>query len=403
MMLRRLKDLIDGGASKRRRKARKEAKRQSLQALALPKAISRPLWQRHRPYKRLQAEPIWPAGSVAPLGDSDIRRLTAAYRHAHERFAFGEGSIWHSFFQEKQAQAHQAFVSDDIGKARALLSDPARNYVLYGFDSLFKDFIERMKRPESDASGYAMVILDHLIRLGEAIGILRVECPEHGEWVASAKWTAERLLPIIEARLGFPLSCPDIYPQDVGLATPRGALTYRAVHAVYQAHRLRQLVAGIQGRKARVCEIGGGLGRTAYYAHLSGITDYTLVDIPFTAISQGYYLMMAMGGDAVTLSGEAPRPDSGIRILSPEDFFELEERFDAILNVDSVTEFGWDDFARYMDRISLISDRFLSINHEQNRPWVFEALYRSERVTDLQRHPYWMRTGYVEELATFRQ
>jgi hypothetical protein len=401
-MLRRLIGLINGGASERRRKERKKAKNPSLQDLALPKSISQVLWRRHRPYKRLHAEVVWTKGSIATDDDQDIRRLIAAYRYGHDRFRFGEGSTWYLIFEAKQAEAHNALLSGDIGKVRALLANPAGNYVHYGFDILFKDVVETMQKSDADALGYAMIVLDQLIRLGEAIGVLRAECPEHGRWVASAKWTADKLIPIIEAELGFPMACPDIYPMDIGLVTPRGALTYRAVHAMYQAHRLRQLVAGIRGRKARICEIGGGLGRTAYYANLAGIADYTLVDIPFTAASQGYYLMKVMGCGAITLSGETPRTEGGIRILSPEEFFKLEERFDVILNVDSITEFGGGDFTRYMDKIQTITGRFLSINHEQNQPRVIEALRRSERALDFQRHPYWMRTGYVEELATFR-
>ncbi len=400
-MLRRLIGLIDGGASERRRKARKAEKRKKKAPSQLSEASLRQLWHKHRPYQHLDAKVRWPEVAVPQDNDAEIQRLMQAYRSANERFRYDTSSMWSDFFKLHHAQSHAAFLADDVAKVRDILGNPGDNHLFYGFDNLYQGFIKQLKDSGPNAKGYGMVILDHLIRLGEATGALRLENPEGGPWLASAKFNADQLLPLVENGLGFTLECPEIYPLDVGLATARGALTYRAVHAAYQAYRLRELAGDRPPASLRVCEIGGGLGRTAYYANLAGFTDYTLVDIPFTAISQGYFLMRALGPECVSLSGEAPGAATQVRLMAPEEFHALERRFDIILNVDSITEFGPDTCATYLAKIATLTDRFLSINHEINQPRVFEAVRACGRRCRVQRHPYWMRHGYAEELVDF--
>jgi hypothetical protein len=78
----------------------------------------------------------------------------------------------------------------------------------------------------------------------------------------------------------------------------------------------------------RLLEIGGGLGRTAYYAWQFGLRDYTLIDIPITAVAQANFLGRVLGERAIQLYGETGQ--CGIRILPPGMFLDREDFRDLV-------------------------------------------------------------------------
>jgi putative sugar O-methyltransferase len=155
-------------------------------------------------------------------------------------------------------------------------------------------------------------------------------------------------------------------------------------------------------RTPRVVEIGGGLGRTAFYSSQLGVKDYTIIDLPFTAVSQAYFLMRTLGMENVILHGESGAPQSKIKLLQPSAFLEGTDKVDLIVNIDSMTEFDRPTADRYWGQIKRRSTQFLSINHEANPFTVKEIAEADEAgVASSQRYPYALRNGYVEELFTF--
>ena len=144
------------------------------------------------------------------------------------------------------------------------------------------------------------------------------------------------------------------------------------------------------------------MGRSALFASQLGLKNYTIVDIPMTAISQGYYLMRCLGEDAVALPGEPRRVQDQIKLMHREEFFSSAEHFDLVANVDSLTELGHGLGTRYLKKISTITPKFLSINHEANSIRVIDLLKELDRPYKISRYPYWMRQGYVEEFVKFQ-
>jgi hypothetical protein len=350
-------------------------------------------WQRYRPYENAAAPWAW--GQAAPADDRAIvARLMTAYRRGTDQSPLDQASMWYAFFANHHAAAHAAFYTGDLAAAQRFLADPGAGKLFFGFDNLYDDFVQTMRNVASQRELYALMIFDSLLRLAEATGAIRLGNPETGAWRAALNMPVDDVVQAIERVLGFAVTPPSIYPNEIGLATANGPLPHRAVHALYQVHRLRQLSGG---RPVRVCEIGGGLGRTAFYAVKAGLIDYTLVDIPFTSIAQGHYLARTLGPDAVALPGE-PLRSAKVRLMTPEDFFAAADRFDIVLNVDSLTELAPETASRYVGKIAQCADRFLSINHEANAFRAFDLLSGRE----IERYPYWMRQGYVEELVRFR-
>ena len=148
-----------------------------------------------------------------------------------------------------------------------------------------------------------------------------------------------------------------------------------------------------RGRGCSILEIGAGMGRTAFYAREWGLGQYTIVDLPMSNVAQAAFLGAVLGEDAICLTGENR---SGIRILTPEWLFATDDRFDIILNTDSLTEMPLETATRYAQIAMDRAGKLLSINHEANDALVHELAPLRGR--SLYRSTFWLRPEYVEEL-----
>jgi hypothetical protein len=298
-----------------------------------------------------------------------------------------------------QRSVVEAIRARDTETVSKILRRPHEGYLLYGFEDLGVWSIEAYRNPER-RTGYAAHCYELLQRLARATGVLPVPNPEAPDREISVPGLPA-LLDRLEAVLGFSIRPPEPYPFYYGLATDRGVLGERVLNAVYCAWRIRQLTAGLAS--PRILEIGAGVGRLAGYAHRSGLTDYWIVDVPITSLVQGHFLACALGEDRVILDGEPDghaRKDA-VKILNPERFFADERlQFDLVINIDSLTELGRDVATSYFRRAAERSPVLFSVNHEVN-PFRVIDLHEGLRVfNSVDRYPYWMRNGYVEEIFT---
>jgi hypothetical protein len=347
-------------------------------------------------------------GVTSPPADGADRRalttrLLKAYRIADADGGGGGDSAWTEYFRTLHGDLHRMFMADDVDGAGAVLSDPGATNLFYGFDQLAKDHLA-FAASARWRSANARATADSIVRLAEMLGVRRhpnAEAIANG-YVRRETVDAASCLPLIDAAIGIPVDVPAPFPGDHGLATVRGVVSYRTPQAVYQAWRIRQMTCGI--RKPKVLEIGGGLGRTAYYANRLGIADYTIVDLPMTSLAQGAYLGRALGEDRVALLGEKHRDAaSRVKLISQKSFMEGKSRYDLIVNVDSLTEMSRDVAGDYMGQILKRADAFLSINHESNPFTVRELLDECEVPRPVTRMVCHMRNGYVEEFADLRK
>jgi len=274
------------------------------------------------------------------------------------------------------------------GTAGPMLRDPARSRLFFGFDGLTVG-------SEPDAPLAAAITYDGILQFAVAVGAARAYYPEAA--TAGAPPEIEDLLRKIDDAIGIRVSFPNPFPNEVGLMTSRGIATFRGAQSLCQAWRMTRLVSNL--RTARFLEIGPGLGRTAYYAYQFGARDYTLIDIPLSNAAQGYFLGRVLGGEAVRLYGEqAPAP---ITIVPPAVFLDGTDQFDLVANFDSLTEMSRPVAEAYWRRVQGGTHIFLSVNHEHNA-FTFRDIYTASGHGNLvARGLYWLRRGYVEEVATF--
>ena len=322
-----------------------------------------------------------------------IDRLSASYRQRAE----APTGMWGDFFRDLHGDIHNAILGSDRGRIEAILRNPVSSDLLYGFDYTARSF--RRGGPRIEDRHDPALTLDGLLCLAEAVGARSLENPERYTWRAR-KTGAEEVMAQLEDAFRLRLSIPNPFPAEYGLVCRDSIMSYRVPQSIYQAWRISQIVKNIE--RPRVLEIGGGLGRTAYFARQFGITDYTIIDIPVSSLAQGYFLGRVLGDSAVQLHGEPFGASADrIKLMAPRFFLDGTDRYDLVLNVDSLTEMGSVAAREYWFAIRRRAGVFLSINHEANEFTVRELIKDSAGIAKINRAPSWMRRGYTEELVEF--
>src|SRR5207248_2501785 len=140
-----------------------------------------------------------------------------------------------------------------------------------------------------------------------------------------------------------------------------------------------------------------------YYAYKLGIRDYSIFDLPYINVLQGYFLLKALP-NSVSLYGEKQK---AIKIM-PDFMFgkSLKNRFDLVLNADSFPEINIETVRNYLKDIKKNTKKYLLIINQEGES-SFAAIKQSvvsKIVLDIggfskvYRFPFWVRKGYVEEL-----
>jgi hypothetical protein len=315
-------------------------------------------------------------------------------------------SFWDNYINKLNSSVHNALNSGIPELAASILRNPSQNTHFWGFDSIAKAPIgeiephERVLRMQNKQapldSMLAVWIYDGLLSLADAVGARRVTYPETSRKHKISYGDVDEILDAIEDSIGSLVLFLNPYAGEVGLASKRGIISFRAVQSLYQAWRIRQLMDGIQN--PRILEIGAGLGRTAGFAWQLGLRDYSIIDIPLTNAAQGYFLGRTLGESNIRLFGEPSR--GGVQIIPASELRSIDGNFDLVVNVDSLTEMDSNAATEYFEFAKRSAPLLLSINHELN-PITVKSLYEGDPNIKAMRYPYWIRRGYVEEILKF--
>lgn len=284
-------------------------------------------------YRRSESLDVVPGRTMSIFVDdqSIVKRIVNSYQLAIVEQEDLGNSMWKVIFNQYHAKIHPIFKDGDLVAAGAILRDPGSSDLFWGIDNLAVSLLTPL------TTDYPAHCLDILVRFAEAIGAVRIENPEGYAYFPLVRWDADTIIQSIQKALEAPIYFPNPYPNEYGASSSYGVISDRATHALYQAWRIKQLLKGVQ--HPRVLEIGAGVGRTAFYARLLGIEDYTIVDLPMTSLASGYFLSRTLGEDQVQLYGERMEGSAKrIKFISPAKFISGEEHYDLIINVDSMTE-----------------------------------------------------------------
>lgn len=261
-----------------------------------------------------------------------------------------------------------------------------------------------------------------LLAFVERSGALPVENPEQSAWGSSMKIPLAQLMTHARRALGVPFAPPAVDGGLYRLPTPKGGFHERDVYAAETAYALRSLTGD---RPAFTIEIGGGVGKAAYWNVLSGGASarlpgvplpggpapkkpvHGIVDLPHILVLQGFALAAAGASFATAIEIEAGMEAEVL--LVPPNKRDLLTAFrpEVFVNVDSLPEIPAAEAREYVRWMTTMGrSALLSINHE-TRPLVQAPNVRQNRVADLfasanarrtDRRLSWTRGGYVEEI-----
>ena len=295
-----------------------------------------------------------------------------------------------------------------IAKVRAnklnleiMLDDPSKFNLFYGFDNNCESHLKTIRPRYIDYFQNNELVIDKILNLAQFLGILRHNNPERYMLIGNKKPNIETLIDKIEERLLIKLNFKNVFPGEEGIKTSRGILSNREIQAIYQAYKIKRICK--KNNYKNILEIGGGLGRTAYYCREFGIKNYTLVDLLIPRICQINYLARVVGESEVLSEKKISNfrgIEDKIKIVSPNYLFKDDNNFDLVFNSDSITEIDMLTQKKYVNFIKKNTKYFYSINHESNKNKVID-LFDNFKIDEIERNLYWLRKGYLEEHFKF--
>ena len=321
-----------------------------------------------------------------------LYRLQKEYIQREKKHQYNKNStdVWDPIFNNFQKDLQQILQNKNEKKILHLLNNPGQTNLFLGFETnvsskIWADVEENL------------FAIDRLISFAEFLGIENIYNPERDK-ISVSKINIENLISQIEKKIGIKLIFKNPFPGERGVKTSRGILNEKEIQAMYTAYKISLIIK----KNENVLEIGGGLGRTAYYCDLFGIKDYSIVDIPITFLAQGNYLARVLDPKKIKFENELSKKyvKKSIKLITPEYFLKNDTKYDLILNCDSLTEINIDLALKYMGKISK-AKYFLSINHEKNN-FKVSTLIKKFKFVKYLRSLYWLRKGYVEEFIKFR-
>ena len=282
-----------------------------------------------------------------------------------------------------------------------MLDDPSKFNLFYGFDNNCNSHLKIIRPRYIDYFQNNELVIDKILNLAQFLGVLRHNNPERYMLIGNKKPNIDTLIDKIEEKLSIKLNFKNVFPGEEGVKTSRGILSNREIQAIYQAFKIKKICK--KNNYKKILEIGGGLGRTAYYCREFGIKNYTMVDLLIPRICQINYLARVIGEQEVLNEKKISNLQSvedKIKIVSPDYLFKDNNNFDLVFNSDSITEIDMLTQKKYVNFIKVNSKYFYSINHESNTNKVID-LFDNFKIDETERNLYWLRKGYLEEHFKF--
>ena len=359
----------------------------------------------------------WPAaagGFTAP-GDAKraqplAERLLVAFRKAADDDPAAaerpENDVWSHLRDSCHGDLVELIRRGDVAGLARYLCDAHAHGITHGITQGHVVTPLLRSRPEIQRVERARYC-DYLASLAECLGVLDVEAPEqHGRWAENIHEPPDRLLRLIADHLGVPVGPPQVVGSLFGLKTEVGIVSARDLLAIYAATRLKALADNLELDRATVCEIGTGLGGTAYYCHRLGLGRYTAIDLPIMNLLQGFYLIRALPKANVRLYGEPGLAEADIAILPTWAFGTPGSAADLLFNSDSFPEMHRRYSVDYLRRAPTVIRRgLLSINQESRgpqhgsepQPSVRDLVVEAGGYRQGTRTRNWLRPDYVDE------
>jgi len=338
------------------------------------------------PEVNVQYVPLQRSGSDVQIAERILKSFGKARAVEHKKIT---GDIWDRI-QEKHADFY-AICHDPIQVADYLNNMNQHNITLGISSSTLGEFCT-MHENEAVRQSWGVFTKDMLVCLAEAVGALPYNLTGGNLYISE-----KVILDAVEEKIGISIQSSNMEGGLYKLNVGKHLFVHRDFWSLYIAWRAVQLV----GSSATIAEIGGGMGKVAFFARQFGLRDYSIYDLPIINVVQAWYLIKS--GLEVTLYGEEGR--SGIAVLP---YWEFEKgSSDLTINVDSFPEMDESIVVGYLGTIKKNTKKYLlSINQEETRVYgdgrkhivVQDIVAKVGGFKRVYRLPFWFLRNYVEEL-----
>ncbi len=329
-----------------------------------------------------------------------------AMKHSAQDLCIKErDDIWKTIKNRYHSKLIDVLENKDIDEAVEFFLNICKTKAIMGFMCRFQ--YDELTSDKEKINYEAIQTLDIFCRLAEALGVLPFECPEQGHWGQNINVDIHKTITDLEDVIGYEIQSPQAGSGTFGLTTQRGILSRKDLIAIYQAHRLAEILD--DDFLKPIAEIGGGAGILMFHLYKKGFRNLKLYDLMHVAAIQSYYLIKSLPKAKIRLFGENESQENNITILPYWEFYNSPKNsYKLVLNSDSLPEIERKLVEQFLEGIKRSSNLFLSFNQEGSAP-MWEREHGVQHVIkDLireiggfkrkYRFPFWMRRGYVEEL-----
>ena len=223
---------------------------------------------------------IVPDIQSTPQDVAIAKRLLVAYRRVSESFGdrqSGKNDLW-TINKRSQGCFLELLSRNAPEELAAYLCNMSRHDATIGTVQGNHEF-HRIKRDPIYRRHISIRIKDQLVSLAEAVGALACENPEQEGrvWGKSFHIDSDELVDKISEVIGIKIAPPPIDGGLLKMKTARGLFDIRDLNAIYTAYLVSKTV---KTKTERICEIGAGVGKVAYWCHQLGFKSYTIIDFP---------------------------------------------------------------------------------------------------------------------------
>jgi hypothetical protein len=315
----------------------------------------------------------------------------------NQKDEINKDGIWLNIFNNFHKNVID-IIKSDKSRIEDILDDPSKYDIFYGFDSNCNYVLKNTRY--SDYFENDELVIDKILNFAEYLGILRHNNPERYR-IIFKKPSLDNLINEIEKKINIELKFNNVFPGEKGVKTQKGIISNRKIQAIYQAYKIKEIFK--KNNYKNILEIGGGLGRTAYYCYKFGIKNYTIVDLLIPRVCQLSYLSRVLNEENIINESQIvnlENLENKIKIISPNYLFDKNVKYDLIFNSDSITEIDSINQNKYINFIKENAKYFYSINHESNKNRVND-LFSNTNILEVEKNLYWLRRGYLEEHFKF--
>jgi hypothetical protein len=332
-----------------------------------------------------------------------------AIKNRPDDFRVDKSGMWSHILSKFYEELIPFLQQNEFEKAAELLSGIFDTEITEGLGMVktARYHIKLFEKP------FASLWADHLIRLSEALGIIKIRSFEQagGGYNDSLDPNIDELIKkICNIITGNSILIRPNIGKCYGVEIDSTIWNIRDFDFILAAKTVSDLM--LERKNISIMEIGGGFGGLAYWFYKIGFRNITIYDVPEMNIIQAYYLSKTLPDIKISFYDEYNKPEKNSSEIKILPYWCLDnvslKSYDLAINQDSLPEIPVPIAKYYLKKIiETTKEYFYSANQEAYAPNYLSGFLQEpvhELVKDIKelrllfRSQFWVRTGYAQEI-----